>query len=285
MSRLLRAFLVPPVVAALQSRYRLYRQNGASFIAAFLMMCCVALGWLLLRFESPVWQRVRTERYRWYPHLSAVHPRPLDPLRYLLQTLWLLLVIPAGGIRERIVISDWPQRLRGNVHRWLNSIPARLSQSPLEKKVRGQMRGMSRIARRLLMLTGGAIATVLAMFCISQPFGYLAQFVFVVLLWSIAMVVRRIPGRFPALMLIVLSLTISCRYLWWRYTSTLNWDDPVSLICGLLLLAAETYSWTVLVLGYFQTIWPLNRKPVPMPEDIATWPSVDLLIPTYTQLT
>src|SRR5476649_2142968 len=112
MSRLLRAFLVPPVATALQSRYRLYRQNGASFIAACLMVGGVALGWLLLRFESPVWQRVRAERYRWYPHISAVHPRPLDPLRYLLQTLWLLLIIPAGGLRERIVISDWPQRLR-----------------------------------------------------------------------------------------------------------------------------------------------------------------------------
>lgn len=38
------------------------------------------------------------------------------------------------------------------------------------------------------------------------------------------------PGRFSALMLIVLSLTVSCRYIWWRYTSTLNWDDPVSLV-------------------------------------------------------
>ncbi len=53
-------------------------------------------------------------------------------------------------------------------------------------------------------------------------------------------------------MLIVLSLTVSCRYIWWRYTSTLNWDDPVSLVCGLILLFAETYAWIVLVLGYFQ---------------------------------
>ncbi len=42
------------------------------------------------------------------------------------------------------------------------------------------------------------------------------------------MVVRRVPGRLPGLMLIVLSLTVSCRYLWWRYTATLNWDDPLS---------------------------------------------------------
>ncbi len=62
-------------------------------------------------------------------------------------------------------------------------------------------------------------------------------------------------------MLIVLSLTVSCRYIWWRYTSTLNWNDPVSLVCGIILLFAETYAWVVLVLGYFQVVWPLNRQP------------------------
>lgn len=70
---------------------------------------------------------------------------------------------------------------------------------------------------------------------------------------GVALIVRRMPGRFSALMLIVLSLTVSCRYIWWRYTSTLNWDDPVSLVCGLILLFAETYAWIVLVLGYFRS--------------------------------
>ena len=283
MSRLLRAMLVPPVASALQQRYRHYRQQGASVFASLLMVTCVALGWLLLRFESPAWQRVRQRRAQWFPHISAQRPRPADPIRYLLQTCWLLLFIPAGGLRGRVKVSDWPQRLRARVHNWLGAVPARITHSPLSDKVMHPMRGLSKLARRVLIILGSVVAAVLVMFCISQPFGYLAQFVFVVLLWSLAMLVRRIPGRFPTLMLIVLSLTISCRYLWWRYTSTLNWDDPVSLICGLLLLAAETYSWVVLVLGYFQTIWPLNRKPVPMPADIAVWPQVDLLIPTYNE--
>ena len=91
------------------------------------------------------------------------------------------------------------------------------------------------------------------------------------------------PGRFSALMLIVLSLTVSCRYIWWRYTSTLNWDDPVSLVCGLILLFAETYAWIVLVLGYFQVVWPLNRQPVPLPKDMSLWPSVDIFVPTYNE--
>lgn len=69
---------------------------------------------------------------------------------------------------------------------------------------------------------------VLALMCITQPFNPLSQFIFLMLLWGVALLVRRIPGRFSALMLIVLSLTVSCRYIWWRYTSTLNWNDPVS---------------------------------------------------------
>lgn len=142
---------------------------------------------------------------------------------------------------------------------------------------------MSRGMRRALFILVSVLAAILAMLCISQPFDLPAQFVFVLLLWGIAMVVRRVPGRLPGLMLIVLSLTVSCRYLWWRYTATLNWDDPLSLVCGLLLLVAETYAWVVLVLGYFQTVWPLNRQPVPLPADSATWPTIDLMVPTYNE--
>ncbi|MDN5986465.1 MAG: UDP-forming cellulose synthase catalytic subunit, partial [Hafniaceae bacterium] len=137
--------------------------------------------------------------------------------------------------------------------------------------------------RRIILGVMCVFSTILALLCISQPFDLSSQFVFVLLLWGIAMVVRRIPGRFSSLMMIVLSLTVSCRYIWWRYTSTLNWDDPVSLICGLLLLAAETYAWVVLVLGYFQTIWPLNRQPAPMPEDVKSWPTIDIMVPTYNE--
>lgn len=39
----------------------------------------------------------------------------------------------------------------------------------------------------------------------------------------------------------------------------------------------------ILVLGYFQVLWPLNRKPVPLPADQRLWPSVDVFIPTYNE--
>ena len=50
-----------------------------------------------------------------------------------------------------------------------------------------------------------------------------------------------------------------------------------------MLLFAETYAWIVLVLGYFQVIWPLNRQPVPLPKDTTQWPTVDLFVPTYNE--
>jgi hypothetical protein len=107
---------------------------------------------------------------------------------------------------------------------------------------------------------------ILLVVCITEPFNYLSQSVFVILLWVVAMVIRRVPGRFPTLLLIMLSLIVSCRYLWWRYTATLNWDSPLDLACGVLLLIAETY-WLVLVFGYIQTCWPLNRPPAQLPRD------------------
>ena len=39
----------------------------------------------------------------------------------------------------------------------------------------------------------------------------------------------------------------------------------------------------MLFLGYLQTLWPLRRTPVPLPDDPAKWPAVDLLIPTYNE--
>ena len=70
-------------------------------------------------------------------------------------------------------------------------------------------------------------------------------------------------------MLIVLSLTVSCRYIWWRYTSTLKLERPgKSGVRDHSAVRRDMYAWVVLVLGYFQVVWPLNRQPVPLPEDM-----------------
>ena len=40
-----------------------------------------------------------------------------------------------------------------------------------------------------------------------------------------------------------------------------------------LLVAAEIYAFIILFLGYMQTLWPLRRTPVPLPDDPNDWPA------------
>ncbi|RRZ91634.1 UDP-forming cellulose synthase catalytic subunit [Erwinia sp. 198] len=276
--------LMPAATAALHERYAGYRQHGASAATAAMQCFWVTLGWAFLRFETPAWQRVQAQRRRLYPHISPERPHPADIVRYLLQTLWLLLVVPFNGVSLSERAGRYTLRTpRQRFYNWLDKLPEKAAARDMENRVERRLRRLPPTLRKALFGVAIAIATALALLCISQPFDLFTQFIFVALLWGVAMVVRRIPGRLSTMMLIVLSLTISCRYLWWRYTSTLNWDDPLSLTFGVLLIAAETYAWVVLILGYFQTLWPLNRPPVSMPEDISSWPTVDLLVPTYNE--
>lgn len=282
MSRVLSLILVPPVQRVIQARYRAYRQQGAAALVAFFATLLAALGWCFLRLESPSWQRIRASRRYWFPHITPGRPRFGDSLRYLLQGLWLLVLRNERIAAPRAPFAGW-QRLQRDYARLLAAIPQRLHASGIGPRSNARLNRLPPAARKALYIVVGIVMGLLALLCISQPFDLVAQFVFVLLLWAVAMVVRRVPGRLPVLMLIVLSLTVSCRYLWWRYTATLNWDDPLSLVCGLLLLVAETYAWVVLILGYFQTVWPLNRQPVSLPADRGSWPSVDLMVPTYNE--
>lgn len=89
-------------------------------------------------------------------------------------------------------------------------------------------------------------------------------------------------------------MLVSCfstfRYGFWRISTTVRFFlDPGSHWSYLdaffiwLLVGAEAYAFIILYLGYIQTVWPLRRAPVPLPDDTGEWPSVDVLIPTYNE--
>ncbi len=127
------------------------------------------------------------------------------------------------------------------------------------------------------------IAIGMGFLCITTPFSTFSQTIFVGLLLLMALLIRGIPGTTITLLLTVLSIVASTRYMWWRFTSTLNWDESFDLIWGALLLIAEIYTYFFLVLSYLQTTWPLHRQPLPMPKNTEDWPSVDVYIPTYNE--
>jgi cellulose synthase (UDP-forming) len=92
------------------------------------------------------------------------------------------------------------------------------------------------------------------------------------------------------LTLMIASMYSTFRYGFWRIATTgkffLEPGSNYSVLDGFfisMLLIAEAYAFIILFLGYLQTVWPLRRTPVPLPDDPQVWPSVDLLIPTYNE--
>lgn len=127
------------------------------------------------------------------------------------------------------------------------------------------------------------VAAVLFLFSMTLPLSLMWQVVYAGAVFSISLYLRRYTGTLFTIMMIIFSINASSRYLYWRFTDTLDLNSWIDGIFGIILLMAETYAWLVLMLGYVQTIWPLRRKPEPMPDDLSLWPTVDLFIPTYNE--
>ena len=96
-------------------------------------------------------------------------------------------------------------------------------------------------------------------------------------------IANRFSDRRVTIFLSILSLAMSARYIYWRATETLTFQTTPTLLLGSLLVIAELYAVVVLILGYVQTAWPLDRKPIPLPPDPKDWPTVDVYIPTYNE--
>ncbi|HXU74124.1 MAG TPA: UDP-forming cellulose synthase catalytic subunit [Polyangia bacterium] len=101
--------------------------------------------------------------------------------------------------------------------------------------------------------------------------------------FALALVVRNRNFASTGPLLTMFSIVASSRYIWWRVSSTIDFDSTTDRILGLSLLGAELYAFAVLLLGAFQTLYVLQRKPAPLPADRAAWPTVDVFIPTYNE--
>ncbi len=128
-----------------------------------------------------------------------------------------------------------------------------------------------------------ALAVSFYIVTLSIPLSLSSQAIFGALVFGLSLFLRRYSGTLFTLIMIVFSINASSRYLYWRFTETIVLDNWLDGSFAVILALAEVYAWFVLLLGYAQTIWPLRRKPEPMPIDMSLWPSVDIYIPTYNE--
>ena len=144
----------------------------------------------------------------------------------------------------------------------------------------------------------GVVSIVIAVLCaaplgvlLAAPLPWEDQALFGLALFAIALGLGRfVPGRLGVLALMGLSFFCTTRYLLWRVTQTYLYlkyqgvqDGVLGLVFVTLLLGAEGYAFLAMLLGYFQSARMLGRKPTALPPDVANWPSVDVLIPTYNE--
>lgn len=223
----------------------------------------------------------------YYPHINFPDPSVLDSIRFIIQSVWLLIV-------KQNRVSSTFVHVKVNVIKAYHALYIPLHFIVQQKEVieqKGSQLSLrifhpNRWVRQTNLIgiyVSVCLLVLLVLICIMVPLTIGAQSLFILILWMLAITMRRLPGRFPSLFLIALSLLASTRYIWWRCTATLNWDDPAGLILGGILLLAELYAWVILILGYFQNIWPLNRKPAPLPADPESWPTIDIMIPTLNE--
>ncbi|MEO0497423.1 MAG: glycosyltransferase, partial [Pseudomonadota bacterium] len=119
----------------------------------------------------------------------------------------------------------------------------------------------------------------------AQPVGLQSQATLglVGLVVMFAIYLLRLGGAFRIVMISIGGLLIF-RYIWWRATSTMPPSDELAnFIPGILLLAAEVYSVTMLAINLFVVSDPIERKPAPLPADQSKWPSVDVYVPSYNE--
>ncbi len=130
-----------------------------------------------------------------------------------------------------------------------------------------------------------AIGLMLLTIIVTVPLDFTRQAMFSVGCLAAAIVIRKIDAtsRLAIITLIVISVSVSLRYMFWRLTSTIAFETGWDAFFGWGLVCAELYSLLVLLLGYVQTAWPLRRKPIPLPADRSSWPTVDVFIATYNE--
>ncbi|WP_226017349.1 UDP-forming cellulose synthase catalytic subunit [Novosphingobium sp. FKTRR1] len=136
---------------------------------------------------------------------------------------------------------------------------------------------------KLAQYATGVAVLLIAIVVIGVPLDLKAQWMMAIGTIIGMMVLARGKSRQAELAIGMMAVIASTRYIFWRTTETLSFGTFPEFLLGTGLYLAELYAWAILLLGFLQTSWPLDRpvvEPLGAPEN---WPTVDIYIPTYNE--
>lgn len=275
-----------------------FNQHKMSALAAFVMPLFLLFTTIFVKLNNKKKQRLKTKLSLLYPHITSPFGSLANVIRILLQSVYLITFnVTTKDAPSRNEHKKATARLINRVFRAIRYMDSKLTrrckklwlQLQLKLNNKTNVKPLQRVnnfnlwQNRILKFVFYFMFAFIILLFVTVPFSLEAQAIFISLILIVAYSLRRVGGQMATITMITLAVTTSTRYLWWRYTDTLNWGDPLALTLGIGLLLAETYAWLVLTLGFFQTINPLHRKPIPMDGDTSKWPTVDIYIPTYNE--
>lgn len=267
---------------SLRKIYQGWKLNGVSFFLRVINFIFLSLAVFFIPFENANYKRFRENFTYYYPQINPKRPRFLDPLRVVIQSLFLLTVKQiahddtAIASLSSVLIRWYFLYIYDPIVRVLNLATSNLKYRAEKDNYISQ----SRKPLAKLFLTLSSVASIIA---VTQPFDANYQFVFVALMWILAILLKSVKNRIALMLMIFISIIISTRYIYWRTTDTVLFTDGTTVFFALTLLIAEIYAYIVLLLSYFQVCWVLDRRPYPLPKDTNLWPTVDIFIPSYNE--
>ncbi|MGJ8484395.1 UDP-forming cellulose synthase catalytic subunit [Pseudoalteromonas sp. SYSU M81236] len=269
-----------------------YNQHKMSLIGAFTLPFLLLLTSVFIKLDKQRKYQIKQKLTYYFPHINQPVFTASNCVRILLQAFYLALFrVTNKTSNDKSNILSWQKvsaffRYLNLIDRLLVRICKRTWSFSVKRVKAAPYRQPfdSKLwhHRYLKVLFAVLLFFAVAVF-VTVPFSIEAQAIFISLILVVAYSLRRVKGQMATIVLVTLAITTSTRYLWWRYSDTLNFGDPLALVLGIGLLLAETYAWLVLILGFFQTINPLQRKPIALSKDTSSWPTVDIYIPTYNE--
>ena len=256
------------------------REFGAWFWHLFVLPADEELAW-------PAWAKVVLKPpLLWLAaRLGVANPRSLRSW-----ILSLVLVDPPHGPwsdSRRRALPRWrrPLALPVRIHDALLAAFApsgRAASIALRRYGQAVSRAYERQSRAIRWLVNAGLALVVVLVA-TTPLAEPEQLLVLVALWLASVGARLLSGPATGLVLIAISLVATARYVWWRVSGTLTPAIGIEWWLSIGLVAAEAYTWLVLTLGYLQNARPLGRGSAALPAERSTWPTVDVLIPTFNE--